>query len=365
MLANREIVEGMLTTLNEAIQDKNLVLVQSIIFHLGNKYPHELDSILLLNENISQNQYSRNYPTKIDIKLNENLKTVKTQSSDNIQEKNVFSDRGYNIPLKPKVSQQNNQVHQPQFNNYSQYNQANQEQQYTSYDNIFSNDTKSRQNMIPNRFANSQSNNFSQGNTNLTQTKFIEQPVSNTNNIFQNNQKTQKWNNQLNINKPMTNLNPNEQFIGGNSKFMNNNNNNLLNNNTNYNQLNNFNNNQSRANQYTQFNNNIRKNECPEDLNIISNDFVNDIYNMDSFKQVMQCKNNRDKIMILCREYHEFTCSKCLFNYYRKRYPDLKYILTDKHICPICKENSEVEQSYETLKSIFGNQLFEEIQSNY
>ena len=76
----------------------------------------------------------------------------------------------------------------------------------------------------------------------------------------------------------------------------------------------------------------------------------------------MKCvnKDENDNIFIDCEGYHTF-CKKCLGNYFRKTFINLKNILLDKYICPICKETSAVQNSIITLNIVFGEEFMKKL----
>jgi len=90
-----------------------------------------------------------------------------------------------------------------------------------------------------------------------------------------------------------------------------------------------------------------------------------DIQDVNSFHKAMKCiyyencfSLPRDLTsFVACNENHEF-CKRCLKNYYRILYSkkDLRSILFDKYICPVCKKTSVVENSHDTLRDVFGDQ---------
>jgi hypothetical protein len=80
-----------------------------------------------------------------------------------------------------------------------------------------------------------------------------------------------------------------------------------------------------------------------------------------NFEKIMNCKSiEKVNSLIFCESYHEF-CSECLANYYNLIYDDLKDILVDLYICPICKNTQKVESSHDTLREVFGPEKFDSL----
>jgi len=81
------------------------------------------------------------------------------------------------------------------------------------------------------------------------------------------------------------------------------------------------------------------------------------IINADKFHSIMNCcfknyPNSRVSTLIMCSNFHEF-CKDCLKHYYSLKLDQGKF--NNKNICPICKDNSGVENQNETLKLVLGS----------
>jgi len=85
------------------------------------------------------------------------------------------------------------------------------------------------------------------------------------------------------------------------------------------------------------------------------------IIDIDSFHFQMNCffnnsPNLRNSSLIMCNTFHEL-CNSCLKKYYLIKYKGrLNDLFNEKYICPICKSDSEVESTEDTLKQILGSE---------
>ncbi len=379
MIANKENIESLLTALNEAIEDKDIVLINLIIFQLGKRYSKDCNSIILFNQNKNQDKdlFSK---TIIPIKKDEEKKPISQANIISKNHNNIFSDRDVNPKLTETIQskQYNNQTNQPmnyntqkKFNNSNyNYNQNEYQPQYSNNNNnVFAGSNNSypynqQTNFQPQYNSNNTNNNPNRGNTNFTNTNLIQENVFQNSNeqYYDNNQNTQNMGYKFDGNKPKTNL-----YQNNNNKLKHtdlNINNQFDNKKVNYTQLNNINNYSNQFIQERNTENNRRMNSCPDNLNEIGDDSLYYINDYESFCNIMGCNNQKDHILISCESFHEFGCSKCLSNYYKKKYPKLKEILVDPFICPICKNESKVESSHEVLKNVFGIEMFRKLQSN-
>ena len=364
MLAKKENIESILNALNEAIEDKDIALINSIVFHLGNKYSKDCDSIILLNQNKTQNKESNNFKTVIELKKQEEIKPTINTNIKVKNQNNVFFDRDIQINQQPNNQSKMNLVNSNYINK-----QYEQQQTYQQINNVFDNSNNSnvfgQQNVFQSQYDNNNSNNNPyRGNTNMTNTKIVQENVfSNSNNQnYVGNQNTQLSGYQnINVKKPNTNLILNDRFNPINTN-LNMNNQYSGNNKINHTQFNNINQYPNQFIQGKNSQNNQRMNSCPDNLNDIEEDFYDAINDYESFYYKMGCRNQKDEVLISCNQYHQFGCLKCLANYYKKKYPQLNQILIDPFICPICKNSSSVESSHEILKYVFGSEVYRKLQ---
>lgn len=334
-MENKGNIEDILIALNEAIEDKDIVLINSIILILGNKYSKNLDSIVLLDDDKVQNRKTIKFNVTIPL-----TEVIKKPKPNYIVEGNNQSNQHKNF---------NNQINSG--NNFIN-NKPNQNQQpFSNYNNNlnynnFNNDKSNNQNVFLNDLYNGNKMNYYKDNTNFNPTNIIKEnnfnkqiqqnSVNQINNQIKN--KTDLYQNKDMMEKS-TNLHLKNQMEGP-----------KINHQTNI------------YNQNNKLINDIRKtNNCTEDLNYIVKNYDELIKDYESFCNVMGCNNRNDQILMPCNEYHEFKCSKCLENYYKKKYPELKEILFDKFICPICKYKSPVDSSHEVLQYVFGVKKFNEL----
>ena len=121
--------------------------------------------------------------------------------------------------------------------------------------------------------------------------------------------------------------------------------------------------NQGNSNANVDYNQNIKndtkiRGNCYANLDKIEISNLSEIDDKNSFYTIMKCCDPfNNLVLIQCANFHEL-CFKCLKNYYILKYSyegkELKEILFDNKICPICKVYSTVEESLVTLKEVFG-----------
>jgi len=123
------------------------------------------------------------------------------------------------------------------------------------------------------------------------------------------------------------------------------------------------------SNQFIQEDEVVNKIKCVEEhikFDVLNEEQINigNIQDADSFHKIMRCSYYNISCFSLprvmtclvdCMGSHEF-CKICLKNFYQIMYAnlDLRLILLDKHICPVCQQKSLVENSHDTLRNVFG-----------
>jgi hypothetical protein len=285
---NAKDLENILSCLNDAIEDKDLYLINSLIYIIGTNYKSEAEDLKGESRSVTQS------------------------------DEDLFKDRP-----KPKIKNSNdnnnkNSGEKNFINNQFPLNQNNPE------------DTKIKQN-LNNNFNNNKLNNINTNiKGNLNSNAQGQNTVINHNFTFNQNQ---NQNLNINVNNSKNNFKLQPQPINYQQ-----NNNNFVNNN--------FNNvNKNIQDKSCLENRKLYEKDIFENL-----EKIKDLESFHRVMKCLSPKKLKDEILLQCDNFHTF-CSDCLANFFAIKYKNnLDILNTTNNICPI--NNAFVSQAADNLKTL-------------